>query len=98
MISYLCVGLGVFLSIYVVNLANPVADLGFWEGIIAFLTTIFGWPITLFANALKALQVREEGVYTEKLMSELMEKMHSVDEEEVQKLLAQLDEDEENKQ
>ena len=109
MINYLCVGVGVFLAIYVVNLANPANDLGFWEGIIAFLTTLFGWPICLIGNLIRALEHRKETIEVNKIAEELMsefnkpgvwEEMFNKAEKmdkEAQKLYPEEDNDEEQK-
>lgn len=75
MLNYLCVGLGVFLAIYVINLADPKSDLGFFEGIVNFLVTLFSWPLTLVANMLLSLQVRKQADEIEKLIAEAVEKL-----------------------
>lgn len=68
---YLCVGLGTWLMAKVVDSANPNGDMGFFEEIISFLTTVLVWPISLIANYIHSLQVRK----MEQIVIEEMEKL-----------------------
>jgi hypothetical protein len=56
---YLCVGLGIFLTLQVLGHADPTYDLGFIKTIAAFFTTLFLWPIELAMQFYQAHVIRK---------------------------------------
>lgn len=80
MLYYLCIGFGVFISIYAVNLADEKADLGFFEGIFAFIMTLCFWPLNLLINGGNALLVRAERKETEAIFEQLLSQAQRLEE------------------
>ena len=71
MLNYFCIGLGVFLTSYVVNLAHPDEDPSSAKHIWYFLMDLFTWPLILAGNLLLALETRKARVAAQKLFAEI---------------------------
>lgn len=76
--QYLCVGLGVWLMAKIVDNANPLADLTFWQEVVNFLAVVLLWPLSLAGNYLHSRKLRkmEEDLMKE-FMKETLHEMHN---------------------
>lgn len=59
MTHYISIGLGVFLTLSVLAHADPMEDLGPAKTVLAFLCTLFLWPLELGMQLYLAIKMRE---------------------------------------